>query len=219
MRSVPVTLNALNVHLPQDIRLSGRAANDDTGDIHSIFTTFVHVLPEMVERKAANWLVPSFSVAATALALILFATGYQPNWIFVDWNGTKALPFNVTKKMEIASLWYPLKRSSMSLTCSSDGLRLMTKARLLAPAGARAQMKARQRPFAYPLRAQVTFDWVRFKDGVKIHSFKTKASIVDFGEADTIVTAPLSRRNIEILVGWFERGHRKMSPSGLVIPE
>jgi hypothetical protein len=160
----------------------------------------------MVERKAANWLVPSFSVAATALALILFATGYRPSWIFVDWNGTYALPFTVTKKMEIASRWYPLKRSSISLICSSDGLRLMTKAQLPAPADARANMNARPRPYAYPLNAQVTFDWVRFKDGVQIHSFKTKASIVDFGEVDTIVTAPLSRRNAEIMVNWFERG-------------
>jgi len=161
----------------------------------------------MIERKVSSWLVRSFSVAAVSLALILFVTGFRPSWLFVDWAGTDHLPFKVSSKIEIASQWYPLKRASMSLLCAPDGLRLMTKARLPYTADERADINARPRPYSYSSHAQVTFDWERSQGRlVTIHSFTAKASIVDFGEVDTIVTAPLLKKDKDAIASWFRRG-------------
>jgi hypothetical protein len=161
----------------------------------------------MIEHKALSWLVRSFSVAAVSLALILFVTGFRPSWLFVNWTGTDHLPFKVASKIEIASRWYPLKRASISLVCASDGLRLMAKARLPYTADERADINARLRLHSYSSRAQVTFDWEHSQGRlVTIHSFTAKASIVDFGEVDTIVTAPLLEKDKDTIANWFRRG-------------
>lgn len=161
----------------------------------------------MIERKVSSWLVRAFAVAVVSLALILFVTGFRPSWLFVDWVGTDHLPFKVSSKIEIASRWYPLKRASMSLLCTPDGLRLMTKARLPYTADERADINASPRPYSYFSHAQVTFDWERSQGRlVTINSFTAKTSIIDFGEVDTIVTAPLLEKDKDAIASWLQRG-------------
>lgn len=134
--------------------------------------------------------------------------GYQPRWILVDWMDTEAVPFPVDGKLEIASRWYPLKRSSISLLCGPGGSRLMLKSRLPMPQYVRDNMRTSK---AFTSHTAIILDWVRLPRGTVIHSFETKSALLDLGSVDTIVTRPLTRSDQILLMDWFRRG----APQGM----
>lgn len=144
----------------------------------------------------------------TLLTAFLLYFGYQPRWLFVDWTNTEAVPFPVHGKIEIASRWYPLKRSSMSLLCGPGGLHLMLKSRLPMPQYVRDNMRTSK---AFTSHTAITFDWVRLPRGMVIHSFETKSALLDLGSVDTIVTRTLTSNDQALLMDWFRRG----APQGI----
>ena len=130
-------------------------------------------------------------------------SGYRIDWLFRDWTNTEAVPFNVRGKVEIAARGRLLKSSSASLLCAPDGVHLMLQSRLPLPSFAREDMRPST---SYTSSTQITLDWVRVPRGTMIHSIETKSAMVAFDSVDTVVTAPLTNRDVDTLTDWFRRG-------------
>jgi hypothetical protein len=143
------------------------------------------------------------TLAAIGVAFCV-ATGYRPNWLFVRWADGGNAPFAVSNQLEIAARGYPLKRSSASLLCGSDGVHLMLKTRFDIPAFMRRQLERVERSYS-PTRIEVMFDQV---PGQQMHfrSFWTSSTVISYGPIDTMVTSTLSKADEVVLVDWFRRG-------------
>ncbi|MDT7534849.1 hypothetical protein OVY48_15660 [Sphingobium sp. SA2] len=147
------------------------------------------------------------ATAAITGSVCLYA-GFWPGWISADWTSTEAVPFPVRAKLEIASRWYPLKRSAVSLLCGPDGTYLMLRTRLPMPNFIRENMRPST---AFTSHTEIILDWQRVPGGISVHSFKTKSAIVALVSIDTIVSQPLTKIDQTTLLDWLHRG----APQGL----
>lgn len=151
--------------------------------------------------KAAK---PIFKAAMVAAAAAALGGLYLLSRSAVDWDDTKAVPFKVTDKLEIAAESYVLKQGSLSLLCGPRGPHLMLQTRLPRPRVTESELWPLSQVPNTP--TSISFDWQKTKDGVTIPSFDTRFAVVSSGVLDTIVTASLRQKEKAKLADWFRRG-------------
>jgi hypothetical protein len=161
----------------------------------------------MSKSRTRSWQAAAITIVAITGTVCLY-TGFWPGWISADWTSTEAVPFPVRAKLEIASRWYPLKRSAVSLLCGPDGPHLMLRSRLPMPNFIRENMRAST---AFASHTEVILDWQHVPGGISVHSFKTKSAIVGLASIDTIVSQPLTKIDQTKLLDWLRRG----APQGI----
>lgn len=161
----------------------------------------------MTKSRIRPWQGAVVAILAITGSICLY-TGFWPGWMFADWTSIKAVPFPVRANMEIASRWYPLKRSAVSVLCGPDGPHLMLRSRLPMPSFIREDMRPAT---AFTSHTEIILDWQRVHGGISVHSFKTKSAIVGLASIDTVVSQPLTTNDQATLMDWLRRG----APQGL----
>lgn len=137
--------------------------------------------------------------------LMMLTTGFNPQWLLVDWSRPDGIRFPVAAQLEIATRWKPFKRSSLALLCGPLGAHLVMKSRLPLP----SEYRSDSSPWdgRYSNRSALIFDWVQVrKRGIFIHSFENKSAVVNYGLVDTVLSAPLSDAQRRMVIDWFNRG-------------
>lgn len=134
-----------------------------------------------------------------AMSAICNAFAFNPKWLLEDWTDTNAVPFEVNDKLEIATAWKPLKRSSASLLCGPTGPSLMLKSKLKESSSMRPST-------SYDLSTNVIFFWQAVSGRKTSETFETNSMLLKLGSIDTVVTAPLTESDQSKLISWFKRG-------------
>lgn len=146
----------------------------------------------------------SLLVAGMAIAALPFVvTSYDPRWLGFDWASKKYVPVKVLNDLEIGEAGGPLKRGSLRVLCSPEGVHIKMQSRIPAYWEDRLQEGS---PEFRDQRTQVLFDHTVSESGVKFRRFETVSSFARWTPFDILVTRPLTATQRSALVDWFERG-------------